>query len=273
MVGSLVANQVVHAQQALQTENTVELKCDFPALRGKSGESFEFTVSINWWGAEAVRFELATTAPPKWVSSVGRAYPETEVAAIRLEAWQDYPETVYVKFGPSYWHQPEPGEYIVTLEAASGDIKDSIELKAIVTAIYEFRMVTATGKLNTEVTAGEDNPLSIVLVNTGTAPIENITFSSSKPEGWSLTFSPSEVDSLEPGLMQEVNVVMKPPRGKTIAGDYNVYLRAESEDFEPDSVKIRVTVVTPAIWGWVGIIIVVVVIAGLGVLFWRLGRR
>jgi len=32
-------------------------------------------------------------------------------------------------------------------------------------------------------------------------------------------------------------------------------------------------VLTPTIWGVVGILIVVVVVAGVGVLFWRLGRR
>ena len=37
--------------------------------------------------------------------------------------------------------------------------------------------------------------------------------------------------------------------------------------------QIRVTVLTPTIWGWVGVIIVVLVVIGLMVMFWRLGRR
>jgi uncharacterized membrane protein len=37
--------------------------------------------------------------------------------------------------------------------------------------------------------------------------------------------------------------------------------------------QVRVTVLTPSIWGWVGIIIIVVVIVGLALLFMRLGRR
>jgi uncharacterized membrane protein len=36
---------------------------------------------------------------------------------------------------------------------------------------------------------------------------------------------------------------------------------------------LRVTVLTPTVWGWIGLIIVVLVIAGLGVLFMKLGRR
>jgi uncharacterized membrane protein len=39
------------------------------------------------------------------------------------------------------------------------------------------------------------------------------------------------------------------------------------------TLALRVTVSTPTIWGWVGIIIVVLVIAGLAVLFVKLGRR
>ena len=37
--------------------------------------------------------------------------------------------------------------------------------------------------------------------------------------------------------------------------------------------QIRVSVLTPTIWGWVGILIVLAVIAGLGMMFRILGRR
>ncbi len=115
-------------------------------------------------------------------------------------------------------------------------------------------------------------PSAILLANSGSAAIENITFSSSKPEGWSVTFTPEKVDSLDSGLTQEVDVVINPPR-KTIAGDYEITLRAESKEFSPDRMKVRVTVLTPTIMGWIGVLIVLAVIAGVGVIFWRLGRR
>jgi len=291
IVGGLAGNPVVQAaqqgsngsfslppnQEQPSPEDKLELKCVLPVLSGKSGESFTFEVNLEWWGSESRRFDLTTTIPPDWSATILAGYPERQVLAVEIEppAAPGYPrtETVKVTLAPLSWKFPEPGEYIMTLEVTSGDIRESIELKAVVTAIYSFEMITATGKLSTEATAGEDTPLSIVLVNTGTAAIGNITFSSSKAEGWSVTFSPEKVDSLEPKLTQEVNVVIKPPRGKTIAGDYAISLSAGSKDYQPDPLLIRVTVLTPAIWGWVGIIIVVVVIAGLGALFWRLGRR
>jgi len=99
-----------------------------------------------------------------------------------------------------------------------------------------------------------------------------MTFSSTKPEGWEITYTPKEIDSLGAGLTQEVDVVITPP-DKTIAGDYGITLRGLAEQGLSDTIELRVTVLTSTIWGWVGILIVVVVVAGLAVLFWRLGRR
>jgi uncharacterized membrane protein len=201
-------------------------------------------------------------------------YPEKQIPAIEMGPSEMYPvtESIKVKFGTSSGKYPEPGDYVAILQAAAGNLKQAIQLKAVVTARYEFTMSTATGRLNTEADAGKENHLSIELVNTGSAAIENITFSSSKPEGWSITFTPDKVKSLDSGLKQEVDVVIKPP-SKTIAGDYVITLKAESKEYSPDSLQIRVTVLTPTIWGWVGVLIVLAVVAGVGVIFWRLGRR
>ena len=204
------------------------------------------------------------------------SYPENEIPAVEIGPSEFSPTTekVKVEVVPLPWKLPAPGEYVVTFEVTAGELKQSIELTAVVTAVYEFSMNTATGRLDTEVTAGEDTHLSIELVNSGTAAIENITFSSSKPEGWDITFNPEKVDSLEAELTQEVDVVINPPR-KTIAGDYMVTMSAVSREIfvSPREFDLRVTALTPTIWGWVGILIVLAVIAGVAVMFRRLGRR
>ena len=110
------------------------------------------------------------------------------------------------------------------------------------------------------------------MANTGTEDINKITFTSSKPSGWTITFNPDKIDSLAPGMAKEVDVAIEPP-SKTIAGDYMINLKAISTDMSPRDIELRVTALTPTIWGWVGVIIVLVVIAGLGVIFRRLGRR
>ena len=84
--------------------------------------------------------------------------------------------------------------------------------------------------------------------------------------------SPDEVESLEAGMAQEVDVIIEPP-SKTIAGDYMITMIAISKDLPRREINLRVTVLTPTIWGWVAVLIVLAVIAGLGIIFRRLGRR
>ena len=43
--------------------------------------------------------------------------------------------------------------------ADDGTVQESIDLKAIVTAIYGFRLVTSSGRLDIGAVAGEDNAL------------------------------------------------------------------------------------------------------------------
>jgi len=157
------------------------------------------------------------------------------------------------------------------VEAHRPPLKDKIELKAIITAKYELQLDTPTGRLNTDATAGKENFMILVVKNTGTAEMEKITFSSEKPNGWLVTFIPDKIESL-PALHQvEIKVNIKPP-AKTIAGDYMVTLKASNKEAF-DDVEIRVTVLTPTIWGWVGVGIVVVVIAALSGIFLFLHRR
>ncbi len=268
VLSGVVGNRAVIAA----SDEKLELSCLYPVVRIISGESAEFEVALKWQGSGSKRFDLAATAPPKWRAMVIRASEEKEAPAIELEPGLTYPDTVRVRLAPLAGELPEPGEYVVTLEASSGDIKETIELKAIVTALYRFAFYTVSGRSNTEVTAGKDNHLSLMAFNTGTAVIEEIAFTSERPEEWSITFNPDGVKSLAPGLAREVDVVIKPP-GKTIAGDYMITMMAISKGLDERDIELRVTVLTPTVLGWVGILIVLVVIAGLAVIFRRLGRR
>jgi len=110
-----------------------------------------------------------------------------------------------------------------------------------------------------------------VVANTGTAAIDNITFSSYKPTGWTVEFTPEKIDSLAAGGGKTIDVNIK-PGAKAIAGDYEVVLTANGRQ-GTDDITIRVTVETPTIWGWVGVGIIVLVIAGLAYVFTRFSRR
>jgi len=255
-------------------EGMLRLESNYPVVSGKSGDTLEFEVKMVWLGVERRIFDLAVTVPSGWkatISSSGRYPEEVKIAAISLDPMDSRGSRAKIKVEPMPGNLPEPGDYPVIFKASSGDIIESIELTAKVTDKYEFAMHTPTSKLDTEATAGKDNHLTVIVVNSGSSPLEDLSFASTKPEGWAITYEPEKIDSLAPGTTQDVDVVITPPK-KTVAGDWSVTLQAKSEQVS-DSLNLRVTVLTPTIWGWIGILIVVLVIAGVGVVFWRLGRR
>ena len=264
-------------QEQPPPEEWLELTCSFPVLKGRSGDSFEFEIESRWHSNKFNEFDVSATGLPDWRISILGGYEKKEISGRiglkPLEPGETYPtERITVRLAPLQGSNPDPGEYASTVTLSSGDIKQTIEVKAVVTALYRFAFYSSSGRLNTEVTAGEDNHFSTVVLNTGSAAIENFSLTSSKPSGWSVTFNPEKIESLEPEMAQEIDVVIKPPP-KTVAGDYGVALEAYSVGIPMVTIQLRVTALTPTIWGWIGVLIVLAVIAGLAVMFRRLGRR
>lgn len=283
LVGILVISQpaTVLAQDRTplkEGEERLHMDAVYPKVEGTAGESFEFEVKLQYLTylgqGEARVFDLVTTGPKDWyIYMTPRYEQEKKILGVRLEpAATALGETIRLVAIPPFWLEPEPGEYTITLEAISGELKGSLKLTAVITARYALGLVPAEERYNTSATVGKDNYFSLEVLNIGTAAIDNVTFSSSKPEGWTIDFSPDKVDSLAAGNTQTVDVNIK-PSPRTIAGDYLVTLRASGKQTSASGIDIRVTVETPSIWGWVGVGIIVVVIGGIIVVFMRFSRR
>jgi uncharacterized membrane protein len=267
----LIFPSAVFAQQ-----DKIELTTPYTKLEGISGASFEFEISLNYTGTEARVFNLAATGPQSWATYITPSYPKDQrILDIRLEPAQAgeaaYGPKIDVYSAPPSWLKPDPGEYPIKLEVSSGDIVGTIDLTAIVTAKYDMSLTTPDGLLNTKATAGKDNYFAVVMSNTGTAPIDNITFNVNKPSGWTVVLTPDKLDSLPAGTSKTIEANIKPP-AKAIAGDYGLLISAEAMQRSVD-INIRVTVEAPSIWGWVGVIIILLVIAGVAFVFMRFSRR
>ena len=267
----LIFPSAVLAQETPPQE-TIELTTPYTKLEGTSGASFEFAITLTYQGTEARVFNLSATGPKDWTTYITPSYPKDQrILDIRLEPGATYGQTINVDTAPPSWLMPEPGEYPITVEATSGEIKGTINITAVVTARYQMSLTTPDGRFNTTATAGKNNYFTVVVANTGSAAIDNITFSSDKPTGWTVEFNPTKIDSLAAGESKTIDVNIK-PAAKTIAGDYQVILTANGKQ-GTDDITIRVTVETPTIWGWVGVGIIVLVIAGLAFVFTRFSRR
>jgi uncharacterized membrane protein len=267
----------VLAQEEEAPPAMITLTATYTKIEAIAGTGFEFEVSLLYTGGtEARSFDLSATGPQDWTLYITPTYPtDKQILDIRIEPAQPYqtptPTKILIHVSPPYWLLPEPGEYPVTVTATSGELSGSIDLTAVVTASYQMAVTTPDGLLNTTATAGRDNYFTIEVLNNGSAAIDDFTFSSSKPTDWTVEFSPDKIDSVAAQDSQTVEVNIKPP-AKTIAGDYQITLTAKGKQAQ-DDLTIRVSVETPTIWGWVGVAIIVVVIAGLIYVFMRFSRR
>lgn len=258
-------------QQQPPVGEGIELYTAYPALSDISGEIFTFEIDLIYEGTETRTFDLSATKIPHWIVSIRSIFQEIELPAIRLEPGKEPSEAVRVILWPIPGEFPEPGEYTTTLVASSDNIKGSIELTANVTDLHRFAFFTESVRLSAEATAGRENHIAASVMNTGTAIIERIDIVGGRPEYWTLEFYPDKIENLEPGFAQEVDILIIPTK-ETIAGDYMLNMRAVSDRYRAEF-DFRVTVLTPTIWGWVGVLIVLAVIAGVAVMFRRLGRR
>jgi len=245
----------------------LKIESQYPVLSGSTNQTFKFSLDLKNETGNPLTAALAAQAPPGWVVRIKPQFEETQISSIALK--EEASETLSVEAQPPV--QGEPGDYPLVVKARSGPFTAESNLKVTLTGTYDLRMLTNTGALNATATAGRESSVDLLVANAGTAPLTNLAFLSKKPERWELTFDPDKLDSLNPGEVREVKMSIKTPE-RAVAGDYMVGVVANSPDTD-ESVDIRVTVSTPTIWGWVGAIIVAVVVLGLGAVFIRLGRR
>jgi len=263
----------VLAQEGEPPEEKVEMDLTYPKLEAIAGGNFEFEVEFKYTGSEPRDFQLRAIAPQGWEVFMTPQYQkEKKLSAIRLKPNFTFGDKIRVVASAPFWPLPEPGEYLITLEATSGELSTTIELVAVITATYSLIVVPTAERYNTKAKPGKDNYFSIEVGNLGTAAIENIKFSTTKPEGWTIEFSPEKIEVLDAFDSQTMDVNIKPPTD-TIAGDYNITLRASGKQAAANEIGIRVAVESPTIWGWVGVGIIVLVVAGLIVIFMRFSRR
>lgn len=244
----------------------------YPKLSAKAGENFEFSMDLTFEGDEEATFDLVSEGPEDWYMAITPSYQESEITAIKLTPGKK--ESLKLKvFPPLRADLQQPGEYIINITASNEELglSATTEFSATITAVYDLGLSPKFGVYNTKATAGKNNPFIVILDNTGSAPIEDITFSEDAPDKWIVEFDPENVEILDADESRDVEVIITPP-DKTIAGDYIINLSAKSDDASND-IDIRVTVETPSIWGWVGIGIIVLVVIGVAVIFARLGRR
>ncbi len=245
----------------------VKLTTSYPVLRGPSDAQFEFSVEVDSKLPDDAVFDLFAQGPEGWDVNFKPAYESKYISSLRLKA--DQSKTVAVEVKPAML--AKAGEYPVNVRVNSGDAKAEADLTVVLTGTYGLEVGTPTGLLSLDARQGKSANMSIYVKNTGSAANDDIKFMSFKPENWKVEFKPEKLAVLEPGDLKQVEVTITPYE-EALVGDYSVAVNVQGEKASKD-IEFRVMVKASTAWGWIGIGIIVGVIAGLTGLFRWLGRR
>jgi uncharacterized membrane protein len=246
----------------------LKLTSQYPVLTTASGQTLKFTLDLKNETNKPLTVSLSPQAPDGWTVRFKPQFGDTQISSIQLK--ENATETLSVEIDSPA--RAEAKEYPVTVRARSGGFEAAANLKVTLKGTQDLKMGSASGTLNTSVTAGKKTPVDFLVGNAGTAPIRNLGFITKKPnDKWTVEFKPDKIDSLNSGEVREIKMEILAP-DRTIAGDYLLNLTANSPEVNK-SVEFRVTVSTPTLWGWVGFSIVGLVVLGLAGVFYRLGRR
>jgi len=245
----------------------IKITTSYPVLQGPTGAKFEFSLEVENRLDKDTIFNLISKGPENWEINFKPAYEQKFISSLRLKADQSQTMAVEVKPYPF----AKPGTYPILVKISSAEAEGEAVLKVVLTGTYNLEAGTATGLLSLNALRGNKANLSIYVQNTGSAPLNNLQFISFKPENWEVEFNPEKIDTLAPEQLKQVEVSIT-PTDQALVGDYSVGLRAEGGRVSK-TIELRVTVNASSAWGWIGIGIIVFVMAGLVFLFIRLGRR
>lgn len=245
----------------------VKITTSYPVLKGPTDAEFEFSIEVeNKTGEEAI-FNLAYDGPKDWDVNFKPSYEDKFFSSLRIKEGQS--QTMAVQVKP--YALSEPGEYPVKVKVSSDKAQGEVTLSVVLTGTYKVDAGTANGLLSLSAYQGKSANLSFYVKNTGSAVQNDVKFTTFKPENWKVDFSPEKIDTLSPGELKQVEMTITPAE-QALVGDYSVGVNVEGEK-STKNLEFRVTVKVSTAWGWIGLIIIVLVVAGLVVLFVRMGRR
>ena len=253
-----------------ETEVTQGLfKSQFAELQGGASTTFSFNADLTNSSAEDRYYSLSADTPEGWQVSFRPASASSDIASLTIPAGQSQGLTISTK--PPV--DVKAGEYTIPCVAVSAADSMALDLKVIITGSYSLLLGTKDGRLNADAQAGTESPVTLVLVNNGSTDLANIALTSSNlGNGWAIRFDQPNIENLAAGASLEVIAYILPPAGKAVTGDYLATISAETQQAKAN-LDLRVAVKTSTLWGLVAIIIIVLLAAGLYLVFRKFGRR
>lgn len=264
--GDSSVSLALQVRVSAQAGGEVTLTPDFPGLRVPAAETASFSVELRNDTPGDLEFELSSSGPAGWDVT---AEPASEPQATTIQVESGGAETINVDATSQAF--AEASQYPISVQATAGETQVSAEMIVEIVGSFSLDLTTTDQRLSTEVSADGSSEIQLVITNSGTAPIQNIEMTATPPSNWEVTFPQPVIAELAAGDSTTA-VATVTPSDQAIAGDYMITFSASSEQANSE-VDIRTTVNPSAVWGFIGIALIALTLAGLAWVFRRFGRR
>lgn len=260
--GSLPLTVNVSEQGTFKTELTL----DQANMEGHSDTTFTYSAVLRNRTTEQQTYALSAQSEGGW--DVRFKADGNNVTSVQIEPNAEKTITIEVK--PP--EQVKAGTYEIPVTASNNTTNAKATVEAVITGTYDMQFSTPDGLLSGEVKAGSERKMDFVVTNTGSAELQDLSFSSAgTPSGWEVSFEPSTINSVPAGEQAHVQATIK-ASDQSLPGDYVVSLSAQASG-KTAKADLRMTVKSSVLWGWIGILIILAVCGGLYYLFRKYGRR
>lgn len=243
------------------------LTTQYAEQEGSASTGFTFSTTIQNNTPTEQSYSFSANAPTGWSVSFFPSGESTQVAAITVPARSS--QTMDVAVTPPA--DVEAGSFTIPVSAISATETLETELSVTITGTYLVTLSTPSGRLSFDAVANKQSTVTLQITNQGNVNLQNVNLTSSAPTGWTVEFSESTIEVLEAGATREITAYVTPSED-AMNGDYALSLSVKNTEAS-DSEDFRVTVKTETIWGIVGVGLIVLAMAGLWLVFKKLGRR
>jgi uncharacterized membrane protein len=245
--------------------NDSEFTTDQSNMEGTTKSTFSFKADLKNRSGNQQLFALMANLPRGWTSTFKANRKST--TSVEMEANSTQSINIDIKAPESV----KAGTYKIPVKAESGSTTAKLDLEVVITGTYSFNLTTPKGLLSGTTTAGKETKVELEISNDGSSELKDIKLKAKSPSKWQITFDPKTIDHLQPGAKATVYASIIADKN-AIPGDYGINIDAKTPEAS-SNIAYRMTVKTPLLWGWIGILIIIIALGSVFYLFKKFGRR
>ncbi|MBP2134143.1 putative membrane protein [Methanomicrobium sp. W14] len=240
-----------------------------PVVTAQIGDKPIFEMKLSNVGKSDDTFTLSyEDMPDGWYGRYKEAADSTsEVSEVFIKAGEE--KTVFFEVIPPY--SVTKGDYTFKSDVISSDNSSyKTNLKATIKGSSDLEVFSE--KYLYEVTKGETVEIPVKILNKGNGvALTNVRIEVSTPEGWKVTTSPETLPSIAPGKKDTVLLKVVPP-SNIAASEYKITVKVVSDQNEVSD-SIRIDVKENSLIGIFGILMIIIVGAGVYYMYRKYERR